>query len=230
MLIRAAAKQWHLDYGAIDGLLTNWHPDFLPPICGVSDPPQPPDVEAATAQAQAVAMESETLAVVGSLHDDPIADHPPAAKGAVAIEPVSTPPASGKQWQTIMKLAEDHCARNPFPGVNALATILKCSPSTIRKAIEHSQKLRRYRDKFEQERKPGNHKAMTAAHAASAKQSRECNPAEAVSTDEIFRALLEQAKEHERAALHALSDSQRRELVAAMDEDTIRKLFERRAR
>jgi hypothetical protein len=71
---------------------------------------------------------------------------------------------------------------------------------------------------------------MPNGAAISAKQRRERDPAEAASTDEIFRALVEQAKDNERAALNSMTEIQRRELVAAMDEDSIHELFKAPAR
>lgn len=145
-------------------------------------------------------------------------------------------PGKGMTWQAAMKLAEEHCGRNPFPGVNALATIVRqttgrtCSKATIRKAIDHSIKLRAKLAEHEARRKSVSAGPMSEAAAESAKQTRERDPAEAASTDEVFRALVEQSKEHERARLNGMSDAQRRDLVAALDENSIRELFKPRTR
>jgi hypothetical protein len=133
-------------------------------------------------------------------------------------------------WQEAQKAAENHCARNSFPGVNALMKLVRettgrtCSKTTIRKAIDRSTKLRAMAAEY-QDGKSVSARAITPQVAASAKQARERDPAEAVSTDEIFDALLEQATPAERAELHAKDSAQRRELVEAMDQDAIRQLF-----
>lgn len=127
-------------------------------------------------------------------------------------------PGKGMTWQESMKAAEDHCARNPFPGVNALAKIVGCSPSTMSKAIDRSAKLRA---KHDAQRKSVSAGAMTEGAAASAKQSREPDPIDAASasTDDLFRRLLEQAKPSERAILNAMTPAQRRELIATIEHD-----------
>ena len=162
-----------------------------------------------------------------------LADHP---EGAVDEPDGAT--GKGMTWREAKKVAEAHCARNPFPGVNALASIVRqttgrtCSKATIRKAIDRSAKLRAKLADHEAQRKSVSAGAMSEGDAASAKQSREPDPIDAASasTDDLFHLLLEQATAAERARLNAMSDAQRRELVAAMDEHSIRELVKPRTR
>lgn len=144
---------------------------------------------------------------------------------AVATAPVDAggdaEPGKGMTWQAAKKAAEEHCARNPFPGVKALAKIVGCSPSTMSKAIDRSAKLRARLAEHEAQRKSVSAGAMSEAAAASAKQSREPDPIDAASasTDDLFRRLLEQAKPSERAKLNAMTPGQRRELIATIEHD-----------
>lgn len=140
-------------------------------------------------------------------------------------------PGKGMPWQTAKKLAENHCARNRFPGVNALARLVGCSPATMSKAIGRSAKLRARRAEHDAQRTSVSAGAMTG-EAASAKQTREPNPIDAASasTDDLFRRLLEEAQPSERAKLNALTPAQRRELVATIEHDpdkprTVRRPF-----
>lgn len=48
----------------------------------------------------------------------------------------------GMTWQTAKEKAEQHVKRNGFPGVNALAKIVGCVPSTMSKAIKRSSCLK----------------------------------------------------------------------------------------
>ncbi|MGA2497275.1 MAG: hypothetical protein ABSH20_06015, partial [Tepidisphaeraceae bacterium] len=129
--------------------------------------------------------------------------------------------------QEAQQLAEAHCARNPFPGVNALAKIVRdttgrtCSSSTMSEAIDQSAKLRALLVEHKAQRKIGAEVAMTEAVTATAEQTREPDPMDAASapTDVIFHRLVEQAKPSERAKLHAMTREQRRELVAKIEHD-----------
>jgi hypothetical protein len=159
---------------------------------------------------------------------------PPPPAQAPDARPASVAPKF-MTWQEAKKVAEAHCDRNPFPGVNALAKIVRqttgrtCSKSTIRKALDHSPKLRVKLSEHEATRKSVSAVAMTGRAATSTKQERERDPAEAASTDEIFRALVEQAEERERGKLNAMTDSERGALVTAIGEDGIRRLFKPRS-
>lgn len=128
----------------------------------------------------------------------------------------------GTPVATAKKLAEAHCARNPFPGVKALAKIVGCSPSTMSDAIDESAKLRAMRVEHEAQRKSVSAVAMTEAAAASAKQTREADPIDlaSASTDKLTRWLMGQAKtEAERAKLKAKTPAELRELVATVAYD-----------
>jgi hypothetical protein len=129
--------------------------------------------------------------------------------------------SKGMRWQEAMKAAENHCARNPFPGVNAMAKIVGCSSSTMSKAIDRSAKLRAKLAEQEAQRKSVFAGAMSDATAASAKQTRERDPinAASTSTDDLFHRLVEQAKPSERAKLNAMTPEQRRQLIATIEHD-----------
>lgn len=140
---------------------------------------------------------------------------PTAQAGVGSVGVAST----GMTWQVAKKTAENHCGRNPFPGVNALAKIVKCSPSTMSKAINHSKKLRAKLAEHEARRTSVSAVALTEGAAASARQAREPDPGDAVSTAECFQRLMEQAKPSERVNLNAMTPAQRRELVATIEYD-----------
>ena len=128
---------------------------------------------------------------------------------------------NGTTWQRARKTAEDHCARNPFPGVKALAKIVGCSSSTMSKAIDRSAKLRAKLAEHEAQRKSVSARAMGDAAAGSGEQTREPDPIDAASAsaDDLFRRLLEQAKPSERAKLNAMTPAQRRQLIATIEHD-----------
>lgn len=67
---------------------------------------------------------------------------------------------------------------------------------------------------------------MTEGTAASEQQTRELDPVDAASTDEVFNLIVQQAKPSERAKLNAMTPDQRLELVAtiAHDPDAMRRI------
>lgn len=133
-------------------------------------------------------------------------------------------PGKGMGWQTAKKLAENHCARNPFPGVKALAKIVGCSPSTMLKAIDRSAKLRARRAELENQHKSISTRPMNEKIAASAARKREIGPVDKMGTDEIIQLMIQGGTPERRAALNAMTPEERRELVAMLTEDDIQKL------
>lgn len=132
-----------------------------------------------------------------------------------------TTPGKGMSWKTAMAKAEAHCARNPFPGVKALARIVGCSPSTMDKAIDRSSILRAMLVEHKARHKSVSTVTMSEADAASATQSREPDPIDVASqsTDDAFHRLLQDATPEERAKLNAMTPEEQRELVAMVEHD-----------
>lgn len=60
---------------------------------------------------------------------------------AALVRPVKSTRKKAATWRVIQRRMEEHCKRNPWPGVNAFAVMLKCSSWTIRKARKASPDL-----------------------------------------------------------------------------------------
>ncbi|MGZ0172943.1 MAG: hypothetical protein ACKVHE_25695 [Planctomycetales bacterium] len=68
----------------------------------------------------------------------------------------------GMTWQEACKAAEKHLERNPWPGLNAFALILKCAPSTLSKATKRSVKLAKAKSEHESQSKSVTARSNTA--------------------------------------------------------------------
>jgi len=148
------------------------------------------------------------------------------------------PKAPKITWQRAKEIAESHCVRNPYPGNNALAKIVEstagttCSTSTMSKAINNSDKLRKMRAEYEARTKSVTTVPLSETRAELTAQSRESSPVETASqsTDTIFHRLLEQAAPHERAKLNALTPAQRLQLVTTCQDQKADAAKERKPR
>jgi hypothetical protein len=123
----------------------------------------------------------------------------------------------GRSWQAIKKLAEQHVRRNPFPGVKAFAKLLKCSPSTVTKAIDRSSLLRAKFDEYESARKGTARGLAVDNRRPNPRRGHNADPDAA--TDEIFNRLIQEAEPAERDKLHSMDSEQRRHLVATIAHD-----------
>lgn len=119
-------------------------------------------------------------------------------------------------WQEAEALALAHCARNPWPGVNAMAKIIRditgrtCSESTVRKARDKSAALRNRIAESGGKRTSVSDVAMPAGAMDAARQTREADPVDeaavaelqakhtAIDNDPLLRQLIRDADEEKR--------------------------------
>jgi hypothetical protein len=150
-----------------------------------------------------------------------------AAKRLKSKLPAAPPTAHGKPTGPAKKMtvkiaidkAKKYCQRHPFPGVNALADSVGCSPSTMSKAVHGSNFLREMFKERQNGKSVSTVQMTTIAELEP--QTREPDPSDAAAqtTDAAFRRLLEQATPEERARLNAMQPAKRLELVATIEHD-----------
>lgn len=128
----AAAKAFHVANAAVRAAGVDRH--FLPKLEAVHD-------------AHQALLRSARLAFKKSRSfpgDDTFGEHGKAVCELLDAvgwnEPDKTPTVSrkGMSLAVVIRNAEQHLERNPWPGVNAFATIVGCAPSTISKAVKRS--------------------------------------------------------------------------------------------
>jgi hypothetical protein len=131
----------------------------------------------------------------------------------------------GMTWQQAKKIAEHYCRRDGWPGLNALASIVGCSPFTISKALKHSPTLRVRRDEYNANRGTGGRTVqLSDAVERRVVQTREQAPDEAAELHDdgedahaiAWARILAKATKDERAVLNAKTIDQQRELVAML--------------
>jgi hypothetical protein len=122
-------------------------------------------------------------------------------------------------WQDIMARLERLRDRgDPYTNHAALAKQLGCAQSTVQKAFVESMKLRAWMAERRKGRNTPRATGLTDVVADNTAQRVEPDPAGVVSDDEVdavMAKLIDQAAPPRRAELHALTPTQRRELVHA---------------
>ena len=105
----------------------------------------------------------------------------------------------GMPVDTALRRAEQHVKRSGWPGRNALAQIVGCSPSTITKAKSKSHVLKQAERKHRAEKAGAPREvSFTDIHAANLAQSTEADPADSAESDELTKLVREQAAEIQR--------------------------------
>jgi hypothetical protein len=141
------------------------------------------------------------------------------AAQALAFALSSHTAKDGMSWEDAKEKAEKYCKRNPFPGLNALAKLIKCSTATMKKAIDRSSRLRAVVAEHNAKRKSVPDVPLTDAAADSYKQAREQDPHEAAATEELLQRLLKQAKPSEREKIQNMTPEQQRDLITTWQND-----------
>ena len=121
-------------------------------------------------------------------------------------------------WQTAKRLAETHLERNPWPGLNALARLINCSPSTMSKARDNSLILRAKEAEYNATRK-----AATPGQLADSQRDRlagDGDVGDSVAVDELFNRIIAAEQDpKKRAILENMTPEKRREFVALIERD-----------
>lgn len=146
--------------------------------------------------------------------------------------PAAPRTGDGMAWQDARDKMQAHLKRNPWPGVNAFARLLKCSSSTVSKAIDNTPRLKSIRAEAEAARDGGIRGAMGGTLEGTV-DAEALDPSEAAgaATDALFARLLDDANEQERAWLNGLSDAERAKLERQLgkmdpnDRDTMQALL-----
>ena len=132
--------------------------------------------------------------------------------------PAAPSDAKPVTWQQAKRFAEAHLARNPWPGLNVMATLVGCSPSTMSKARDSSEDLRKAEDDYNQSRKPP--KPSQLADSRSDRLTKDGDVSEVVAVDELFnRVIAVETDPKRRATLENMTPQQRRELVSVVESD-----------
>lgn len=120
----------------------------------------------------------------------------PTSADASKAVPGGQPASKGMSWKKAQEAAERHVKRNKnvFPGVNALARIVGCVPSTALKAIRNSPYLAARKAEHEQAAKKPKEVALTVAILDTTPLQPEIEPREAT----LARLAQEQADEQVR--------------------------------
>lgn len=140
---------------------------------------------------------------------------------------VTTKTPDGEQqpsltWQVVLPKAESYVQRNGFPGLKALARQLACHPTVLRKAINHSEKLRAAEQRHKDSKKAGipQRRRQRIYDALADSLGTKIAAADSIATDDVFQRLVDAARnEDEREVLLKKSPEERRELVAVLTDD-----------
>ncbi len=142
----------------------------------------------------------------------------------VSVDDILPPPADPSSdakpvtWQQAKQFAEAHLARNPWPGLKAMATLAGCSPSTMSKARDNSEVMRKAEAEFNESRQSPTPRQL--ADSQSERLTKDGDVSEVVGVDELFKRLI--AAENDpvrRATLENMTPQQRRELVSTVESD-----------
>lgn len=119
-----------------------------------------------------------------------------AAEMDLAAPPSERPASKGMSWQKAKEAAERHVKRNNhvFPGVNTLAQVIDCAPSTVFKAIKHSTYLKARKAEHENHPKKPKVVALTPTILETTPQESAIEPREVA----LARLTQEQVDERER--------------------------------
>lgn len=139
---------------------------------------------------------------------------PKSAAPSTGVKPVDDSSAR-MTWQRALKIAEEHVARNGWPGLNAMMKLIPCSKGTMTTARDNSQKLREAEAAYNAQRPAGRTRQMTAATSDSLVSDNMELDDEMTDASDIFERLLQQARPSERGKLIAMKPSERRALVTA---------------
>ena len=92
-------------------------------------------------------------------------------------------------WQKAKEKAEKHLIRNPWPGLNALADYVGCSPATMTKARDKSPFLREKEGEYWATRKPRRPSQLASSQAE--RLAKDGDVSEVLAVDELFDLICE---------------------------------------
>ena len=126
-------------------------------------------------------------------------------------------PKKGRKVKDVIKDAESHLMRNPWPGLKPLARLLSCSPSTLTKACRSSAMLAKHKSDYESRSK------SVSSRTVGVNVDRSVEASEPVDLDDLTARLIEECRtDEERGRIHAMSRHEIAKLagVAYTDADT----------
>jgi len=148
------------------------------------------------------------------------------ANAAVVQGTKSFQSESGTDWRDVQRrLFQMHDQGEPYTSLRVLAVPLGCSPSTVRKAIEKSSALSRWKATHQEDKGPPRATGLSRVVTDNARQSREPDPAEAAEqaeAEDILSRLIQEVDPPVRAQLNEIS----RDEVRKMTPDGVREMVE----
>lgn len=143
----------------------------------------------------------------------------------VTIPPTGAGSGTNTEWKDIQaRLIAKRDRGEPYAPVRDLAKELKCSDSTIRKAIKASEALRGWQKRHSGPKAAPKAIALDEVVTSNAQQATEPAPADLLTRDDeaaLWARLLDRADPASRAQLNAMGDSERRALVQSVYEQDL---------
>ncbi len=117
-------------------------------------------------------------------------------------------PKKRRKVEDVIRDAERHLTRNPWPGLNVLARHLKCGAATLSKACDRSAMLAKYKSDYESRSK------SVSSRTAGVIVDGSVGASEPVDLDDLTRRLIEECEtDEERSRINAMSRHEIAELA-----------------